>query len=626
MPRSDPPALTPNRRPTRVVSIAHPARATWTCAVLLAGSLLTPPLAGAEGEPEATAEPAAATESDPHGAVRVSVEGVTDKLRENVLGYLEIQQLTNDAEASPARVRFLHRAAEQQITRALQAYGHFRPEIESSLARSATGWDARYRIVPGPVLTIGELDLKVTGAGEADPEFRKALADTPLRQGAALDQVAYEALKRRFQVLASERGYFNAQLTAHEIGVDLAAYTSRVRLHFETGQRYQLGAVNFWQERDWLTAGLLERFVEIEPGQPYEAAALQQLQGDLSNTEYFRQVEIDAAPESAQALVIPVEVKLFPHKPRKYVYGVGYGTDTGARVKAGITGRRVNRRGHHYTAEALISQIKYGIAGEYVIPGRDPRSDAYGLRASLEDEHSNTREYRALNLGGYYKYRDGLWLKTWALDYRVEQFEVGALTPTRTLLIPSVDWTRTFPAELEARIYAVEGAWLQLRLRGAYEPLLSDTSFVQPLVAAKWIRSFAERGRIIARGAVGTTWVDDFDALPISLRFFTGGDRTVRGYKYEVIAPRDDAAKAVGGKHLTEASLEYEFPLKDKWSVAAFVDTGDAFNDQPEFKTGVGIGVRWRSPIGPVRIDLGHGLDQPPGSNLRLHLTIGPDL
>ncbi|MGF1644305.1 MAG: autotransporter assembly complex family protein [Thiotrichales bacterium] len=584
------------------------------------------PQAFAAEESPTTAKQPPELESDRAGKVRVTVNGIEGPLLENVLGHLEIQQLASETAPSPARVRYLHRAAEQQITQALQAHGHFRPRIESELLRTATDWDARYQINAGPVIPIGTLDIKVTGAGEADPEFRRALAETPLKRGDALDQVAYEALKRRFQVLASERGYFNAQLTAHEIKIDLAAYSSSVRLHFETGQRYQLGDVSFWQEREWLAPSMLERYVEIEPGQPYDAGDLQQLQGDLSNTEYFRQVEINASPESALDLIIPVEVRLFPTKPRKYTYGIGYGTDTGPRVKAGITGRRVNRWGHHYNAEALIAQIKYGVAGEYIIPGRDPRSDAYGLRASLEEEHSDTRDYRAFNIGGYYKYRDGLWVKTWALDYRVEQFEIGARTPTSALLIPSVEWTRTIPGELEDRIYAVNGAWLQLRLRGAYESLLSDTSFLQPLVAAKWIHSFDHRGRLIGRAALGTTWVDDFDALPVSLRYFTGGDRSVRGYKYEIIAPRDEIGQPVGGKHLGEASLEYEFPVKDKWSVAAFIDTGDAFNDEPELKTGIGIGLRWRSPIGPVRIDLGHGLDQPPGSDLRLHLTIGPDL
>jgi len=556
----------------------------------------------------------------------VSVDGVQEKLLDNVLGYLEIQQFHDKTAPSSARVRYMHRSAEKQIQSALQPFGYYRATISSKLEKTPQGWQAHYGINTGPAMTIGSLDLRILGAGRTDPKFKQALAKTTLRKDAILDQAAYEALKKRFQVLASERGYFDAQLKKSQIRIDLANYSAAINLYFDTGERYKLGQTDFKEAHDWIAPELLERFVEIEPGQAYEAADLQQLQGDLSNSDYYKQVEIQASPKSADDLVIPVKVKLQPQKPRKYTFGVGFGTDTGARVSAGVTGRRINRRGHHYNAGILVSQVKYGLAGEYIIPASDPRTDSFGLRASYEDEHSDTRHYKAVNIGGYYKYRDELWLKTYALDYRVERFEVEGNEPTSRLLIPSIDWTRTFPAELDKRIYAAHGTWLQLYLRGAHDAVISDTSFLQPLISAKWIHSFKNRSRVISRATLGTTWVDNFELLPTSLRYFSGGDRTIRGYKYAVIGPLGQNDAVLGGKHLTEVGLEYEVPISEKWSIASFVDYGDAFNDNPEYKTGLGLGLHWRSPIGPVRIDLGHALDQPPGNNLRLHLTIGPDL
>ncbi len=584
--------------------------------LFLLGNIVAPmALAATPTAPEETPTP-----------LSVTVEGVQDKLLENVLGYLEIYQFHDKDAPSPARVRYMHRSAEKQIISALQPFGYYHATVTSKLDKTQQGWQAHYHIVAGSAVTVAHIDLRILGAGKTDPQFQKALTKTSLKKGVALDQAAYEALKKRFQVLASERGYFDAQLKKSKIRIDPHNNLATIALHFDTGKRYQLGEVHFKETKEWLSPELLQRFVEIKPGQPYESADLQQLQGDLSNTDYYQQVEIKASPESAENLVIPVKVKLQPQKPRKYTFGAGFGTDTGARVSAGITGRRINRHGHHYNAGILISQIKYGLAGEYIIPTGDPRTDAFGFRASYEDEHSDTRNYKAINIGGFYKYRDELWIKTYALDYRVERFELSGDEPTSRLLIPSIDWTRTFPAELDKRIYATDGTWLQLRLRGAHDALISDTSFLQPLISTKWIHSFKNHHRIISRATLGTTWVDNFDALPTSLRFFSGGDRTVRGYKYAVIGPLDDANEVLGGKHLTEISLEYEIPIKEKWSIATFVDYGDAFNDSPDYKTGLGIGLHWQSPIGPVRIDLGHGLDQPPGNNVRLHLTIGPDL
>ncbi len=573
-----------------------------------------------------TVKASIASETDADKAlVHITVEGVEEELLNNVLGFLPLYQFDKKPAPSPARVRFLHNQADEKINSSLQPFGYYRPTVTKSLKQSDGNWLAEYKIDPGDRITIGELDIQVLGPGKSDEVFTDAIEESQLSEGIALEHSMYEELKRRFQFLASERGYFDARLVENQIRINLPDYVANIKLHFQTGERYKLGEVQFTQDKPWLAESFLRKYVEIEPGQDYEATDLQQLQGDLSNTEYYQQVQLDVSPEKARDYVIPVGVDLQAKKPHKYIAGVGYGTDTGARAKLGVTGRRINRYGHNYNAELLVSQIRYGVAGEYIIPGKDPRTDAYGIRASYEDEHSDNRNYNAFNIGGYYKYRDDLWMKTLALDYRVEKFELVDDESTSKLLIPSIDWTRTYPPEMEKRIFASSGTWLQLRLRGGHDSFLSDTSFLQPQISAKWIYSFSNKTRLISRGSLATTWVDDFDKLPTSLRYFSGGDKSLRGYKYSIVGPREDD-EVVGGKHLTEASIEYEVPISEKWSIAVFTDIGDAYNDTPDYKTGVGVGLHWISPIGPVRIDLGHGLDDPPGSQLRLHLTIGPDL
>ncbi len=558
-------------------------------------------------------------------SVKVKVVGVEDELLQNVLGFLPIYSFNNKPAPSPARLRYLHNAADDSVKKALQPFGYYQVELQKELQQRDGNWVASYDVTPGKQIPVGSLGIQLVGAGKNDPEFLAAVSKSPLQSGKPFLHADYEDLKKRFQVLASQRGYFDAKLLENKVRVNLPRYQANIKLHFETGERYKLGKVNFKQNKPWLNESFLNKYVEIKEGQDYESSDLQQLQGDLSNTEYYSQVELGVSPENSDNLVIPVDVNMVAKNPYKYIFGIGYGTDTGARTKLGINGRRVNCSGHHYNAEILVSQIKYGVAGEYIIPGSDPRSDAYGIRASYEDEHSDNQNYQAINLGGYYKYRDKLWMKTWALDYRIEKFELADENEISRLLIPSVDWTRTYPAEMEKRIFATSGTWLQLRLRGGHESFLSDTTFVQPLVSAKWIHSFANNSRIITRGALGSTWVDDWEKIPTSLRYFSGGDKSLRGYEYGVVAPSIDG-DVVGGKNLTEASLEYEYPIAEKWSVAAFTDIGDAFDNKPDYKTGVGVGLHWVSPIGPVRIDLGHGVNDPPGNKLRLHLTIGPDL
>ncbi|MGQ7843608.1 autotransporter assembly complex protein TamA [Granulosicoccus sp. 3-233] len=565
-------------------------------------------------------------QSDAKATVAVSISGVDDELLSNVRGFLPLYSFDDKEAPTEGRLRYLHGQAEESIRQALAPFGYYRPTVTSTLERNDGVWQASYVVDPQDRILTSKVDVSLSGEAETDPEFLAAIRESSLQVGKPLVHEDYEALKQRFQVLASQRGYFDARLQQGAIRIDLQKYEAAVVLHFDSGVRYFLGEVSFNQDKPWLSDDMLARYSEIEPGQPYLAEDLQQLQGDLSNTEYYQEVTLDVSPENANDdHVIPVVVNLTARNPTRYSFGAGYGTDTGARIKAGMTRRRVNQAGHHFTGEALISELRYGIAADYTIPGSDPRTDSWGIRGSVEDEHSDTSDYTTAKLGGYYRHRDGLWMKTYSVDYLVERYEVSNEDENSKLLIPSVEWTRTFPAELSERIYPAYGTLLQLSVRGASEDALSDTSFIQPMISGKWIHSFANSTRLIARGAAGTTSVSDFDQLPTSLRFFTGGDKTVRGYAYNVIGP-SIGSDVVGGKHLLESSLEYEVPVSEKWSIAAFVDVGDAFDDEPDYKTGVGLGVHWRSPIGPVRLDFGHALDEPPGKELRLHLTIGSDL
>ena len=147
---------------------------------------------------------------------------------------------------------------------------------------------------------------------------------------------------------------------------------------------------------------------------------------------------------------------------------------------------------------------------------------------------------------------------------------------------------------------------------------------------ANWFKGLGERSRLIVRGEVGSTFTDALVEIPPTLRFYAGGDRSVRGYEFREIGPRitiDGESFALGAKNVATASIEYEqyFDGPGAWGGAVFVDSGSAFNDTPAWRTGVGVGVRWRSPVGPVRVDIGHGLDDPE-SSFTLHFNIGADL
>ena len=153
----------------------------------------------------------------------------------------------------------------------------------------------------------------------------------------------------------------------------------------------------------------------------------------------------------------------------------------------------------------------------------------------------------------------------------------------------------------------------------------SQTQFAQLIVDAKWIRGLGESSRLLVRGQLGRTMTDEFDELPPSLRFYAGGDRSIRGYGYQEVGPRL-RGQVIGGKNLLTGSAEFEHMFTPEWGAAVFVDAGDAFTSTDfRARAGIGAGVRWRSPVGLVRLDVAHGIDDA-DSAVQFHINIGPDL
>lgn len=553
-------------------------------------------------------------------ALEVQINGVDGDLLDNVRQSLSIEQQKDEESLSPARIRRLHDQAQAQIERALEPYGHYRVQVQSRLQHTEQGWLARYDVDPGPAVRITELQVEVQGEARDDPAFDELLQDFPIRQGTPLRHPRYEQAKNALRTLAAERGYFDAELKEHRAEVDLEAYVARVYMRLDSGRRYRFGAVRF--ERTVVNEDLLRDYIPFEQGDPYLSSKLLELQRSLIDSDYFERVEVDPQTDRSEMQEVPVQVTLTARARSRYSFGIGYGTDTGVRGSVGLERRYVNRRGHRFRTELQLSEIRNVVDARYDIPVRDPRTDRVFLRTRYSDEDLETSSSKTFEVGGGLERTLGLWRQVFSLTYLDSDFTVGTQAGHATLLMPGASWTRI---KSDNSLYTRHGSRIGLDVRGAYEDLLSDTSFVQVRAHAKWIRSIG-RNRILVRGEAGSTWVDDFSSLPPSIRFFAGGDYSVRGFAYQTLGPEDEAGNVIGGRHLLVGSVEYEHRIKEKWAAAVFYDAGNAINDfDDELEHSVGVGVRWRSPVGWVRVDLAKPLSESDES-VRLHLTIGPDL
>jgi len=552
--------------------------------------------------------------------ITIVIKGVKGETLENILTSLSLQKQKDHPRLTESRIKSLHEKANTEIKRALQALGFYKPEITAELKQTDDGWVAKYLVDAGESLKVGKIDLVISGDAANDEAFSKLRNTMPLQQGKRFHHGRYESSKKDLQRLAATRGYFDAEFTVSKVEVDLETYSATVILHFETGTRYRFGEVEFSDSP--IRLDKLKNYQTFKEGDPYQNRHLITLQQNLSNTDYFDEIEVRPLRNEIKDYAVPVKVTLTPRKRNRYTAGVGFGTDTGPRLKLGWS-NRFNSQGHRMGADAKISPILSTLSAHYTVPHFRDKDAELGFNVITSRENTDTSKSNSINFGLNHRHKRWGWDETASLNYLYENFEISDEEETSKSLIPGIGWTKT---ETDNLAYTTNGYRLGLNIRGSLEDFLSDISFVQASLNGKFIRSFWDNGRIIVRGNLGLTEVNDFELLPTSLRYFAGGDNSIRGFDYEDLGPRDDKGNVVGGKYLMVGSVEYEHRIKEKWAIAGFVDAGNSFNKfGGEIEVGTGFGVRWLSPVGLVRVDLAMGVSEP-DHPIRLHIIIGPDL
>ncbi|MDT8452972.1 MAG: autotransporter assembly complex family protein [Gammaproteobacteria bacterium] len=554
--------------------------------------------------------------------VDIKISGLSEPLEENARLFLTLAEVQGHTLLSEGRMRHLHKKAPQEIADALKPYGYYRADIKSRLTQtSPEQWQAHYSVDPGPPVRIGEFNFNLGGAMKDDPEAQTLINNFPLREGYVLNHSAYKDIKESLAELARERGYFDAELVTHQIEIDLEAYKARIYLDYDSGPRYDFGEVQL--EQDVLDPEFLQRYIHFHQGEPYELNELINFQHALNDSDYFQSVEVSPGQPKTESLRIPVDVSLTPRKRHRFTLGLGYGTDTGARTRFGWEMPRVNKKGHRFDTELRVSEIGYSLTAHYRVPVFNPRTDQIVYSAGIIDETTDTSESNIRTIGVSLNHSRRDWRESISLNYQQEEFIIANVRGDSTLLMPGASWSRTWGNDF---INTFDGLRFDFSMRGASKKVISDTDFMQLLGGIKFITSLSARNRIIARGRLGSTLTQDFEQLPSSVRFFAGGSQSVRGYAYESLGPVDANGLVIGGKNLMVGSIEYDYSIGDQWSVALFYDGGNAIDNlSDDLERGAGFGFRWKSPVGPVRIDFASAITRA-GNPWRIHINIGPDL
>lgn len=560
----------------------------------------------------------------------IEIQGIKDKKQlENARAFLALSRVKNEKITQPSYINYLIENGVEEIQRSQQPFGYYHSNVRVDKKQlNDQKIKVIYTVDLGAPALIRTIDIKTEGEAKEDAEFRQLMTKHPFKTGKALNHQQYETYKNEYTALGTRKGYFDGKFDTKRIAVDTDQNSADIAIHYDSGQRYHFGKTQFSNAEQSenpkilpLDESLLQRFVTIREGEVYEARKITQLQQDLQSSGYFRQVLVGGKPDPEQKIV-PIDAQLTMNKNKHYALGVGYSTDSGIRGKVDFDWRWVNRYGHNFSSSLYASRKNSEFNNMYRIPAAHPSTDYYYLNFGGRIKDTGYTSRRGF-IGGGYNWRVNHWDWRAGITTAYEKFTIGNDKDEVVLTYPSVSVTYN---SNDNRFNPDAGYQFQFEVLGGVENVLSDISFAQTNARAVYIQPFNAKNRVIGRIDLGANWADDYQRLPPSFRYFAGGDRSIRGYGYEYIGPRDSSNTNIGGKYLATTSLEYEYYFKDDWAAAAFVDAGDAFKDDFKAKVGAGLGVHWKSPVGPIRLDLGHGFDKDYGDNVRIHLTIGTQL
>ena len=533
----------------------------------------------------------------------------------------------DDAEDDEAALRRLR----QQATDVLATEGYFTPHLAVAADPQK---QARYRIAveAGPRTSVERVDLVLQGAIETNPERLAELRQSwELSAGRPFRDKDWSNAKSRLLARVVERDFPAARMVESHAQVDPRSASAVLGVTIDSGPQFSFGPLRITGLRRYDQA-LVQRFNEIQIGEPYSASRLQDLQRRLQACGYFSSVvaDIDLDPDTAQRA--PIQIQLTEAKTQSVALGLGYSSNVGPRAEANY--RQALIFGAPYTWQSGVgfdTTRSVGYTDLYFPPHPNGSVDSLGLLAEHTDINEVQTRRWAAGVARSLKRQVG------ATDYdtRVDlnfQHELrtvtGAILPASTIDVVSstVTWSRR---RVDQVTDPTRGDLLTLSgTAGLHTALLSN------LANATLWRGYVRYVRYIplssayqwiVRGEAGYLVADTLDQVPSEFLFRAGGVGSIRGFSYLSLGQQVGSA-TLGSRSLVTASNELVRWFGPRWGAAAFYDTGNAGNpvQLAHLARGYGLGARWRTPAGPLALDVAYGdrtIDGQ-GGRWRVHFSV----
>ena len=573
---------------------------------------------------------------DAPGPLEELLQGNLDLVRWRGNPRLDLNQLQRLVKNTPEQVRTL-----------VATEGYYSPNVTAALNTSGAALEARVMVDPGQPVLVGDVDLVLQGFEPLAPTSVKFDADALRRRwslgvGQRFRQADWEVAKRNLLRQVMQTRYPRAQLVESNATVDPDMRRALLRVVVDSGPEVQLGGLRIEGLKRYPPT-VITNLNQIKPGDEYDEATLQAFRARLQDTGYFSGVEVSAdmsalldesietmtdeqkgaapnAPAAAAAaagpVTTPVLVRVTENKQRNVAAGLGYSTNTGNRAQ--LTYDDLNVRGLRLKSKLIFETLRQTARADFYFP-TTPKgyNDSFGggfERNDLRGERTNVTTVAARRSWG-----SPLLERSLTVEVLHEKRQVDDLPETSSKSVP-LTYSITRRA-LDNLLSPTSGYVFNAQFGGAVLPVLTDERFLRATGRFVNFRPIGPAGTLVLRAEAGAVVSKRKLGVPSTFLFRAGGDQSVRGYAYQELGVLESGA-IVPGRYLLTGSAEYQYWFRPPYGVAVFVDAGNAADSLRDLrpKAGYGIGARWRSPVGPINVDVAYGQA---AKQVRLHFSLG---
>nr|WP_042888113.1 autotransporter assembly complex family protein [Cupriavidus necator] len=559
-------------------------------------------------------------------AYKVEVEA-PKPIREMLEEHLDLARYKDRTDLSPDQFDYMVETVGEQVRQFTSTEGYFDPTTTTRVEGEGDKRVVHLMVDPGARTLIRNVDVQVTGpaATRSPAQVAELRSKWGLPVGDPFRQADWDKAKEDALVTLQSHNYYGARLAASQARVEPDELRADLSAHYVSGPAYLIGPLKVTGTRRY-PEQIIYNVNPLSEGEPYRVERLLELQRAIQNQPYFSNVQVDLEPppdaDKAPDGVVtaPVSVRVREYPVHRLNSGVGFTTDTGAQVEGRYSYYNMFNRGWTFDSQARLEQKRSYLFAETAMPpdSRNYRNSVYSsYERTIDIENTDTTSLRAGLKRSRSRERYDI---TTSLDFYYDKLEPeGQPSQISKALVPAFAWTRR---DVDNPVFPRRGNVINTQIGVAARGFVSDATFLRLYGRIRQYIPVGKRDLVVARLELGADLTGDSSSqIPATLRFRAGGTDSIRGYTYQSIGTRSGAS-VLPAKYLGTGSLEYQYWFKPDWGVAVFWDLGTAADNLHGVKiyNGVGVGVRWRTPVGPLQLDVGYGIQE---QQFRPHISLG---